>query len=235
VVVPARDEAENLAALIQEIHEALSTFEHEVLVVDDGSTDGSSALLQELRRSDPRLRILRHSRPCGQSASIRSGVRAARHAWIATLDGDGQNDPADLPKLWQARPPSLRPDQPWLAIGHRVNRRDSRWRRFISRSANRLRAWWLQDDTPDTGCGAKLFGRAAYLDLPWFDHQHRFFPALMRRAGGATVSIPVNHRPRAKGRSKYGTWGRACAGALDLWGLKWLQRRNRIPEVEELP
>lgn len=234
VVVPARDEVDNLAALIREIHAALSPLEHEVIIVDDGSADGSAALLQELKRGDPQLRVLRHARPCGQSAALRSGVRAARHPWIATLDGDGQNDPADLTKLWQARPPALRPDQAWLVTGHRVQRQDGRWRRLISRGANRLRAWWLQDATPDTGCGTKLFGRAAYLDLPWFDHQHRFLPALMRRAGGVTVSMPVNHRPRAHGRSKYGTWGRACAGAVDLWGVKWLQRRNRIPEVEEI-
>ncbi len=233
--MPARNEAENLAALVREIHEALAQVDHEILVVDDGSDDGSAALLRELKRADARLRALRHAQPCGQSAAIRTGVRAARHAWIATLDGDGQNDPADLPNFWRARPAELRPDQPWLAIGHRVHRRDSGWRRLISRGANGLRAWWLEDDTPDTGCGTKLFGRAAYLDLPWFDHQHRYFPALMRRAGGATVSIPVNHRPRLRGRTKYGTWGRAWAGAADLIGVKWLQRRNRRPEAEELP
>lgn len=234
VVVPARDEAENLGPLIREIHDALGSIEHEVLIVDDASTDGSAALLRDLKREDPRLRVMHHARSCGQSASLRTGARAARYPWIATLDGDGQNDPADLPKLWQARPAGLNPEQPWLAIGHRVNRRDTGWRRFSSRFANRLRAWWLQDDTPDTGCGTKLFGRAAYLDLPWFDHQHRYFPALMRRAGGATVSIPVNHRPRAHGRTKYGTWDRAWAGAVDLWGVKWLQRRNRRPEAEEI-
>ncbi len=234
VVVPAHDEADNLGPLVREIHAALKEFAHEIVIVDDGSTDGTAVALREMQRADPQLRVLRHRLPCGQSAALRSGIRAARHPWIATLDGDGQNDPADLPRLWSARPPGLRPDQPWLAIGHRLNRCDTGWRRFSSRFANGLRAWWLADATPDTGCGTKLFGRAMYLDLPWFDHQHRYFPALVRRAGGATVSVPVNHRPRAHGRTKYGTWGRAWAGVVDLWGVKWLQRRNRLPQAEEI-
>jgi dolichol-phosphate mannosyltransferase len=234
IVVPARDEAENLSSLLDEIHAALASIEHEVIVVDDGSADGTPELLRWLRRADPRLRALRHRVPSGQSAALRSGIRAARSPWIATLDGDGQNDPADLPRLWSARPPGLRPDQPWLAIGHRVRRCDGAWRRFCSQFAFRMRAWRLGDPTPDTGCGTRLFGRAAYLDLPWFDHQHRFLPALFRRAGGAVASIPVNHRPRAHGRSKYGTWRRAWEGMTDLRGVRWLQRRNRLPEVEEL-
>jgi dolichol-phosphate mannosyltransferase len=234
VVVPARDEAENLGQLVREIHAALNQFAHEIVIVDDGSTDDTAVALREMQRADPQLRALRHRFPCGQSAALRSGIHAARHPWIATLDGDGQNDPADLPRLWDARPPDLRPEQPWLAIGHRMHRCDTRWRRFSSRFANRLRAWWLEDATPDTGCGSKLFGRAMYLDLPWFDHQHRYFPALVRRAGGVTVSVPVNHRPRAHGRTKYGTWGRAWVGVVDMLGVKWLQRRNRLPQVEEI-
>ncbi len=217
-----------------EIHAALAAIEHEVVVVDDCSTDGTTETLRALKAADPRLRVLRHAAACGQSAALRTGIRAARHPWIATLDGDGQNDPADLPRLWEARPAGLRPDQPWLAIGHRVDRRDTGWRRFVSRFANGLRAWWLQDATPDTGCGTKLFGRAAYLDLPWFDHQHRYFPALVRRAGGTSVSVPVHHRPRAHGRTKYTTLGRAWVGIVDLCGVKWLQRRNRLPQAEEL-
>jgi len=234
VVIPARDEVENLGALIAETHTALAGIEHEIVVVDDGSADASAEFLRKLRRVDPRLRAIRHTKSCGQSAALRSGVRAARHLWIATLDGDGQNDPADLPALWRARPHGLRPEDPWLAIGHRVERNDSAWRRFISRFANGLRAWLLGDATPDTGCGIKLFGRAMYLDLPWFDHQHRYLPALVRRAGGTSVSIPVSHRPRTRGRSKYGTWGRALAGIGDLIGMRWLQKRNRLPRVEEI-
>ncbi len=234
VVIPARDEAENLGPLIAETHLALAEIEHEILIVDDGSTDGTAEVLRKLRRTDPRLRVLVHELSCGQSAALRTGVRAARHPWIATLDGDGQNDPADLPELWRARPPDHDPAQPWLAIGHRTQRRDTPWRRFVSRFANGVRARMLRDGTPDTGCGTKLFGRAAYLELPWFDHQHRYLPALMRRAGGESVSLPVRHRPRERGQSKYGTWGRAVAGISDLRGVRWLIKRNRLPQAREL-
>lgn len=234
VVIPARDEAENLERLIAETHAALAGIEHEIVIVDDGSADATPELLRRLRRADPRLRAIRHAESCGQSAAVRTGARAARHPWIATLDGDGQNDPADLPALWAARPPGLTPDRPWLAIGHRTRRRDTPWRRFVSRFANGLRSRMLRDGTPDTGCGTKLFGREAYLDLPWFDHQHRYLPALMRRAGGESVSIPVRHRPRERGTSKYGTWGRAVAGISDLRGVRWLIKRNRLPRAEEL-
>lgn len=234
VVIPARDEADNLAPLIAETHAALTRIPHEIVVVDDGSDDGTRTLLRKLRRGDPHLRALLHQRPCGQSAALRTGVRAARHPWIATLDGDGQNDPADLIVLWEARPARLLPEEPWIAIGHRVARQDDLWRRFVSRCANGVRDWVLGDATPDTGCGIKLFGRALYLELPWFDHQHRFLPALVQRAGGEAVSLPVRHRPRVHGRSKYGTWTRAFSGLGDLVGMRWLQRRNRLPRIEEI-
>lgn len=234
MVVPARDEAANLTALLEELRHALAGRDYEVLVVDDGSTDGSAGLLRELRRADPRLRALRHAAACGQSAALRTGARAARGVWLATMDGDGQNDPADLPRLWSARPTGLAPEQPWLAIGHRIARCDGAWRAFTSACAWRARAWRLGDETPDVGCGLKLLGRAAYLDLPWFDHQHRFLPVLVRRAGGDVVSVPVAHRPRRHGRSKYGTWERAWQGLDDLRGVRWLQRRNQAPQVEEL-
>ncbi len=233
VVIPAKDEAENLPDLIREVHEALEGVEHEVVVVDDGSTDATPEVLARLRAEDERLRVLRHRVSCGQSAGLRTGIKAARYPWIATLDGDGQNDPADLPKLLAARPEGATPDRPWLAIGHRVDRHDSAWRRFSSRFAFGMRRLWLGDDTPDTGCGIKVFGRAMFLDLPWFDHVHRFLPALVRRAGGETVSVPVRHRPRLHGRSKYGTLGRAWVGLVDLFGVRWLIARNRNPEVEE--
>lgn len=234
IVIPARDEAANLPTLIAEVHAALPTVPHEVVVVDDGSADDTANVLRRLLRDDPRLLVLRHRTSCGQSTALRTGIRAARKPWIATLDGDGQNDPADLPAFLAARPEGLTPERPWLAIGHRVARRDSAWRHLVSRIAFAFRRWALHDDTPDTGCGIKLFGRSAWFDLPWFSHQHRFFPALVRRNGGSVVSIPVRHRPRTAGSTKYTTLGRAWVGLADLRGVAWLIRRNRLPEVEEI-
>ena len=236
VVVPVLNEAGNIDPLIDEIHAALGDRfkDYEIIYVDDGSTDATAHELAARKARDPRLRVLRHARPCGQSAGVRSGVRAARFPWIATLDGDGQNHPGDIPALWDARPADLRPGQPWLAIGHRIDRRDSNSKRWASRFANRLRARMLHDHTPDTGCGIKLFSRETFLALPWFDHVHRYLPALVRRAGGTSVSVPVRHRQRGAGSSKYGVWDRAWVGIWDLFGVKWLMKRNAVPEIEEV-
>jgi dolichol-phosphate mannosyltransferase len=198
---------------------------HEIIYVDDGSDDGSIDVL----RADGGLTVLRHRQSCGQSAAIVTGVRAARGVWIATLDGDGQNDPADIPALLaraQAEPGIA------LVAGHRTRRRDTAVKRFSSRAANALRAFLLGDATPDTGCGLKVFKREVFLQLPIFDHMHRFLPALFIRAGGRVVSVPVNHRPRTRGVSKYGTLDRALVGVVDLAGVAWLQRRGRRPEIE---
>lgn len=236
VVVPVLNEAGNIDPLIDEIHAALRDRfeEYEIVYIDDGSSDSSAAELAARKARDPHLRVLRHAKPCGQSAGVRSGVRAARFPWIATLDGDGQNHPGDIPSLWDARPEGLAPETPWLAIGHRVDRQDTNSKRWASRFANRLRARILRDDTPDTGCGIKLFSRHTFLALPWFNHMHRYFPALIRRAGGTSVSVPVRHRERGAGNSKYGVWDRAWVGIWDLWGVKWLMRRNAVPEIEEI-
>ncbi len=176
------------------------------------------------------LTLLRHRAGCGQSAAIITGVRAARGAWIATLDGDGQNDPADIPALL-ARAQVPGGPAPLLVAGHRTRRRDSRVKKMSSRAANAIRARMLGDATPDTGCGLKVFQRAAFLELPAFDHMHRFLPALFIRAGGQVVSVPVGHRPRTRGASKYGTLDRLWVGIFDLIGVAWLQRRWRRPEV----
>jgi dolichol-phosphate mannosyltransferase len=228
VVVPVRNEAANIAPLIAEIRAALAGIAHEIVYVDDGSDDGTAEALREAAAAAPLVRR-RHAKSCGQSAAIVTGVRAASGEWIATLDGDGQNDPADIPALFAraAAEPGL-----VLLAGHRTTRRDSFTKRITSRFANRLRAAMLGDATPDTGCGLKMFRRAAFLELPAFDHMHRFLPALFIRAGGRVVSVPVNHRPRLRGVSKYGTLDRALVGIFDLVGVAWLQRRWRRPVIE---
>lgn len=236
VVVPVLNEAGNIDPLIDEIHEGLAgRFEdYEIVYVDDGSTDATAEELAARMARDSKLRVIRHAKACGQSSGVRTGVQHARFDWIATLDGDGQNHPGDIPALWDARPADLSPSTPWLAIGHRVNRRDTNRKRWASRFANRLRARMLHDDTPDTGCGIKVFSRETFLALPWFNHVHRYLPALVRRAGGTSVSVPVRHRERGVGTSKYGVWDRAWVGIWDLYGVKWLMKRNAVPDLQEV-
>lgn len=233
VVVPVRDEAPNILPLITEIRAALSGEDYEIIYVDDGSTDDTQVQLAEAAAVGAPLVRRRHRQSCGQSAAVITGVRAASGEWIATLDGDGQNDPADIPALF-ARARAEAATAPLLIAGHRITRKDSASKRIASRLANRLRARLLGDATPDTGCGLKLFRRADFLELPHFDHMHRFLPALFLRAGGRVISVPVNHRPRTRGTSKYGNLGRAWVGLWDLMGVAWLQRRWRRPEIEEL-
>lgn len=242
VVVPVRNEEANIQPLIAEIRAALAGIgqagiDHEIVYVDDGSTDGTAAQLLAAQAGAVQaglpgaLVLRRHRSSCGQSAAIVTGVRAARGAWIATLDGDGQNDPADIPALFaraQAEPGGL-----LLVAGHRTQRRDNWTKRHSSRIANKVRAALLHDATPDTGCGLKVFQRAAFLELPCFDHMHRYLPALFIRAGGQVVSVPVNHRPRTRGQSNYGTLDRLWVGLFDLVGVAWLQRRWKRPQIEQ--
>ncbi len=233
VVVPVFNERDNVAALVHEIVAVLRPLQSfEIVYVDDGSTDDTVAQLRLLKQQVPELRVLRHTVQSGQSTAIRSGVRAARATWVATLDGDGQNDPADIPKLLRAR--GAADAQVKLFAGWRIERRDNASKRWASRWANAIRARLLHDDTPDTGCGIKLFERAAFLELPGFDHMHRYLPALMQRAGWQTLSIPVNHRSRCAGVSKYNNLHRAWVGISDLRGVAWLIRRGTIPRTEEL-
>ena len=234
VVIPVRNEAENILPLLAEIHAALEgRGEFEVVYVDDGSSDATPARLAEALKAYPRLRVLSHAESCGQSAALVTGFRAARGEWIATLDGDGQNDPADIPKLIAARDGATRTHLQ-LISGFRKKRQDSWLKRISSRIANGVRSRLLGDATPDTGCGLKLILRSAVLDLPTFDHMHRFLPALIQRNGGATLSVEVNHRPRRHGRSSYGTLDRLWVGIVDLFGVMWLQRRARRPAVTEI-
>lgn len=229
VLIPAKNEANNLKSLLEEIRIALADEAYEIIVVDDGSTD---ATLQELRQSKysglSTLRILRHERSLGQSTSLYHAALAARGQWLATLDGDGQNDPADIPGMLALVRSELGIVDLQLVAGHRVNRRDSASKRWASRFANGLRSRMLKDQTPDTGCGLKLIQRAAFLRLPYFDHMHRFIPALIQRHNGRMITHPVNHRPRTAGVSKYGNIDRALVGILDLVGVWWLIKRTRL-------
>ena len=238
VVVPVFNEQDNVAPLVAEIVAALrgragsDGGDFEIVYVDDQSRDGTFAALQRMKATVPELRVLRHATQSGQSTAIRNGVKAARGAWIATLDGDGQNDPADIPKLLAQR--ARAPAAVKLFAGWRVDRRDSGSKRWASKWANAIRSRMLRDATPDTGCGIKLFERAAFLDLPYFDHMHRYLPALMQRAGWQTVSVPVHHRHRTTGVSKYNNLDRALVGIRDLRGVAWLIRRSRVTAVEEV-
>ena len=233
IVIPVCNEAGSVAALTAEIEAALPPLgPFEILFVDDGSTDGTAQAVSELRARRPGvIRLLRHSQRSGQSAAVLTGVRAAKAAWIATLDGDGQNDPADIAQLMAIR---FAPDAPHglgLIAGNRTTRRDTWLRRFSSQVANGVRSRMLHDGTPDTGCGIKLFDRALFLSLPHFDHMHRFLPALFQRAGATVVSVPVRHRARTQGRSKYGLHNRLWVGIVDLFGVMWLIQRAVPPHT----
>ncbi|BBK33348.1 dolichol-phosphate mannosyltransferase [Stella humosa] len=232
VVIPVRNEADNIAPLVAEIRAALAgRIPYEIVYVDDGSSDDTVQRIRALQATVPELRVVRHRASCGQSAAVRTGVRAARAPWIATLDGDGQNDPADIPGLWAM---ATGPDAPpglGLVAGRRTKRRDTAAKRWASRIANGIRSRLLGDDTPDTGCGLKLFRRDEFLDLPGFDHMHRFLPALFIRRGQKVVSVPVNHRPRTQGRSNYGNLDRLLVSFGDLVGVMWLMRRGKRPDI----
>jgi glycosyltransferase involved in cell wall biosynthesis len=233
VVVPVFNEADNIVPLLTEIAAALrGKVDFEIVYVDDSSKDDSLAVLKAAKAQFPELRVLRHLQQSGQSTALRTGIRGARGAWIATLDGDGQNDPADIPKLVAMRAES--PASIKLFAGWRVNRQDSGSKRWASKWANAIRSRLLRDETPDTGCGIKLFERAVFLDLPYFDHMHRYLPALVQRAGWQVKSVPVNHRPRGAGTSKYNNLNRALVGIADLRGVAWLIRRSKRTGVEEV-
>ncbi|AOZ71086.1 dolichol-phosphate mannosyltransferase [Rhodobacter xanthinilyticus] len=234
IVIPARNEAPNIATLLDGIDAALAPVcDYEVIVVDDASDDGMAEVLRTRRATAPRLRVLRHDRSGGQSAAVHSGVRVARGALIATLDGDGQNPPEELPKLLA---PLMAPDSEavGLVAGQRVGRQDTLSKKLASRFANGLRARILKDGTRDTGCGLKAFRREAFLALPYFDHMHRYLPALFARDGWAVAHVDVSHRPRGGGRSHYSNLQRGLVGIVDLAGVAWLLRRRKKSRPTEL-
>jgi dolichol-phosphate mannosyltransferase len=224
VVVPVKDEAENVATLAREIAAALqSQPDHEIIFVDDGSSDSTVQELTRLKSEIPHFRPLRHGRNLGQSRAIRTGVLAARGQTIVTLDGDGQNDPGDIPALLALLNSDSRLG---LVSGVRVNRQDTASRKLASRLGNRFRNALLKDGAADTGCGLKVFRRDAFLALPYFDHIHRYLIALVQREGWKVAFVPVRHRPRIAGRSKYTNLGRLMVSVNDLLGVRWLMRRH---------
>ena len=233
VVVPVRNEAGNIKPLVGEIAASLDgQWPFEVVYVNDGSNDGTESEIKRLMAQYPWLRRVRHKQSCGQSAAVRSGVRAARAPLIVTLDGDGQNDPAFIPSLLrvlEAGAPRI-----GLVAGQRVKRKSGGFKKFQSRIANAVRGAVLRDGTRDTGCGLKAFRRDVFLALPYFDGLHRFLPALVKREGYAIGYVDVVDRPRGAGASNYGMWDRLWVGILDLAGVWWLiRRKKRVPELVE--
>ena len=228
IVAPMRDEADAVAALVAEIGTACAPMgPFEAIIVDDGSTDATPARLAAAQATHPWLRVVRHARSFGQSAAVTTGVRVAEAPLVVTIDGDGQNPPEDIPRLLA---PFLAEDCPpdlGLVCGVRARRRDSMLKRAASLAANAIRRMLLRDGSPDTGCGLKAFPRRAFLDLPTFDHMHRFLPALFLADGWTVRHVAVGHRPRMAGQSKYGQIDRALVGAIDLVGVWWLLRRRR--------
>jgi len=234
IVVPMHNEAENVSPLVTEVETACASLApYELVLVDDGSSDATAAEIRDLMQSRDWLRLIQHSRAGGQSAAVHSGVQAARFPLVCTLDGDLQNPPAEIPKLVaplvaEDAPPSL-----GLVAGQRVKRQDTWSKKVASRIANAIRAWALNDNTRDTGCGLKAFRRDAFLELPFFNHMHRYLPALFARAGYGVAHVDVSHREREAGRSKYTNFGRAMVGAYDLFGVAWLIRRAKTVTPEE--
>jgi len=229
VVVPVFNEAENVEKLISEIAAALDGTPYEMIFVNDASTDDTANVLTELKAKFSALRPISHRQNAGQSRAVRSGVQAAKGEFIATLDGDGQNDPADIPALYAQLTRADAPEKLAMVGGRRAKRKDTAAKKFASRFGNGVRKKLLKDQADDTGCGLKVFRRQAFLELPFFDHVHRYIPALMLREGYEIEFCDVNHRHREFGVSKYTNFGRLMVSIADLRGVMWLNRRARKP------
>jgi glycosyltransferase involved in cell wall biosynthesis len=233
IIIPAKDEAENLPILIDEIAQALTGRQFEVIVIDDGSSDGTGDAMKALSQSMPWLRCIRHEQACGQSAAVRTGMLNAHGRLIGTIDGDGENDPAYLPQLIDALVEAG--PQTGMAAGQRLKRKASTFKRIASKIANKVRGGLLKDGTRDSGCGLKIVRNEVFVLLPYFDSWHRFMAALVIREGFAIVHVDVVDRHRRHGQSKYGIWDRFWIGLLDLVGVWWLRRRRKqSPQVTEV-
>lgn len=229
VCVPMHNESGNAEGLITEIATALDGRSYEMVIVDDASTDDTRAVLVGLKEKFPALRVLSHRGNAGQSRALRTAIQNARGRVIGTLDGDGQNDPADLPDLYRALTRADAPEGLKMVMGRRASRKDTAWKKFGSRFANNFRKRLLKDDCDDSGCGIKVMTREAFLSLPYFDHMHRYMPALMNAEGYTVEFMDVNHRERGAGVSKYNNFGRLWAAVSDLRGVMWLIKRRRNP------
>ncbi len=229
IVVPVHNESGNVEQLVREIAAALEGRAFEMVFVDDASTDDTREVLIGLKETFPMLRVLSHRKNSGQSRAIRTGIRGAKGRMVGTLDGDGQNDPADLPDLYRQLTRADAPSDLKMVMGRRASRKDTAWKRFGSRFANSIRRRMLKDDCDDSGCGIKVMDREAFLSLPYFDHMHRYMPAIMRAEGYKVEFCNVNHRERSSGQSKYTNFGRLWAAFSDLRGVTWLIRRRRNP------
>lgn len=235
VVVPVFNEQDNVGPLAREIADAMAKMNYEMIFIDDHSTDETLQRLKTLKQDFPRLRVLHHSENAGQSRSVRSGILAACGKIIATLDGDGQNNPADIPAMISQLTRADAPENLTLVGGRRAKRKDTWAKRAASRFGNGVRKWLLKDEADDTGCGLKVFYREAFLRLPYFDHIHRYIPALMLREGYKIEFCDVSHRGRMHGVSKYTNFGRLIVSIADLRGVMWLRRRARLPgKVDEV-
>jgi glycosyltransferase involved in cell wall biosynthesis len=234
VVIPAKNEADNIEPLVKEVMVSLDQVcDFEIIYIDDGSSDHTAQNVIQLSREYPtKVRLLQHSESVGQSTAIHTGVSHARGEVIVTLDADGQNNPKDISKLLNAAS-NFDADKDYCIAGYRKSRKDTAWKRFQSKVANKVRSKLLKDATPDTGCGLKVFPRATFMQLPYFDHMHRYLPALIKRLGGTIEVVEVSHRDREHGISKYGMWGRLFAGLVDMLGVMWLQHRAKKPHVSE--
>ena len=232
VVIPAKNEQGNVSRLIEEIHEVLHPqYQFEIVLTDDGSADNTvDDAIQAAERLGTALQVFSHADSCGQSTAVHTAVHHARGHLIATLDADGQNDPHDIPSMIE-KAFSLE-NEHFCIAGYRKGRKDTPWVRFQSKVANRVRHALLKDGVPDSGCGLKVFPRHTFVLLPYFDHMHRFLPALIRRLNGKIVIHPVNHRDRIEGVSKYTVWNRLWVGIVDLIGVAWLIRRTKWPTIK---
>ncbi len=229
VCVPMHNESGNAAKLIEEIAAALEGRAFEMVITDDASTDDTRVVLAGLKDKYPELRVFSHRKNAGQSRALRTAIQNARAPVIGTLDGDGQNDPADLPALYRSLTRADAPEGLAMVMGRRASRKDSAWKKFGSSFANNIRKRLLRDDCDDSGCGIKVMRRESFLSLPYFDHMHRYMPALMNAEGYRVEFMNVNHRERGAGKSNYTNFGRLAPAWADLRGVMWLIRRRRNP------